>query len=439
MSSIQGMRGLSGKARKSYIAHEAFHTDLYAYKTEVVNFQTIGTLSAVVGATSSTCPRGRFLYETGRKLYPNANPGITSYMVSVFDPISMLTGFIDPNSKVFSPMNTDRPVGIQTVRNFSINPTNQESDQGPGVFTLSKSYFGSTVDISGAVLMADDVEIKGNLTVRGNVTQIDLNDMLSEQLSVTNNGAGPAVVVNQLGASDVMNIQQNGSSSLIVKDGGNVGIGLTNPAYKLHVNGSINGYPIYQNGFLLVPTGSIISYIATAAPGGWLLCDGSAISRSTYSALFALIGTTYGAGDTISTFNLPDMRGRVPVGYGTGAGLTPRGLGSTGGAETHVLSVTELPQHTHSGSTSEDGSHTHTHNANNDYPGACLAYRDGFNTRTAADNGQQNELNLDASAALVINSNGSHTHTFTTNGGTGGGAAHNNMQPFVVVNYIIKV
>jgi microcystin-dependent protein len=168
------------------------------------------------------------------------------------------------------------------------------------------------------------------------------------------------------------------------------------------------------------------------------VCDGSTISRTTYPTLFAVIGTTYGSGDGVNTFHLPDLRGRVPVGTGTGSGLTNRLLGAIGGAETHTLLTSEMPAHTHSGTTDTSGAHSHTHNANNQFPGACLAFRDGNNTRVNADSGQQEELNLDASRALSIDSAGSHTHTFTT-GSTGSGSAHNYMQPFIVVNYIIKI
>ena len=74
------------------------------------NFVTIGTLTAVSGATAANCPKGRVLRENGRKLYPSANPGVTTYLVGVFDDKTFLNGFIDPNSAVFAPFNTDKPV-----------------------------------------------------------------------------------------------------------------------------------------------------------------------------------------------------------------------------------------------------------------------------------------------------------------------------------------
>lgn len=85
----------------------------------------------------------------------------------------------------------------------------------------------------------------------------------------------------------------------------------------------------------------------TTAPDGWLAADGSAVSRTTYADLFAAIGTTHGAGNGSTTFNLPDGRGRAPVGAGTGTGLTARTVGQTFGVEDHALTVAQMPAHAH--------------------------------------------------------------------------------------------
>ncbi len=100
----------------------------------------------------------------------------------------------------------------------------------------------------------------------------------------------------------------------------------------------------------LFPAGTLLwSATASGRMGGWLICDGTAISRIVYADLFAVINTTYGVGDGVNTFNLPDARGRSLIGNGTGSGLSARTLGAIGGEETHLLTGTEsgLPAHSH--------------------------------------------------------------------------------------------
>jgi microcystin-dependent protein len=126
---------------------------------------------------------------------------------------------------------------------------------------------------------------------------------------------------------------------------------------------SAGGYP-------LVPVGSLIAYAAATSPEGWLLCDGTAINRTTYANLFALIGTTYGSGNGTTTFNVPDMRSRMPIGAGAGTGLTSRTLAATGGTESVVVASGNLPTHTHSiahdhaSATSGAQSVDHSHSVN---------------------------------------------------------------------------
>src|SRR6185436_2450639 len=86
-------------------------------------------------------------------------------------------------------------------------------------------------------------------------------------------------------------------------------------------------------------------------PAGWLLCDGRAVSRTAYPALFGALSTVWGVGDGSTTFNLPDLRGRAPIGAGTGTGLSARALGASVGAETHTLTTAQMPAHNHGGVT----------------------------------------------------------------------------------------
>ncbi len=180
-----------------------------------------------------------------------------------------------------------------------------------------------------------------------------------------------------------------------------------------------------------LPVGVILPYGGPVAPNGWFLCDGSAISRTGNSALFDVIGTTFGAGDTLTTFNLPDMGGRVPAGKEAtatrltsgGGGVDGAALGATGGAETHTLTAAQMPVHNHPVNITDPGhSHTVEYNWN-----AISSGPDG-NRVTAIDPG--NPLSGSTVSAT--------TGITATSENTGGGAAHNNVQPTVVLNYIIK-
>lgn len=179
------------------------------------------------------------------------------------------------------------------------------------------------------------------------------------------------------------------------------------------------GYATAEIKSVIVPAGSVTMFAGATAPTGYLLCDGTAVSRTLYADLFTAIGTTYGVGDGSTTFNLPDLRGRSPLAAGAGAGLTPRALAATGGAETVTLDATMMP------------SHTHTHNANGGTgsladPATGLAYSNSQNTAGAGLDVTNGEPNLYTTPiALTINS-------------TGGGQPHANMQPFLALNFIIK-
>jgi microcystin-dependent protein len=105
--------------------------------------------------------------------------------------------------------------------------------------------------------------------------------------------------------------------------------------------------------FTVTPTGTITMYGAASAPAGWLLCDGSPVSRTTYASLFALIGIAYGAGDGSTTFNVPDLRGRVPAGFAASGGHAD--VSSLGNADTTTL-ANRRPKHTH---TLTDPGHSH--------------------------------------------------------------------------------
>lgn len=189
----------------------------------------------------------------------------------------------------------------------------------------------------------------------------------------------------------------------------------------------------------MAPTGVVLPFAGSSAPTGWLLCFGQAVSRTTFAALFAVLGTTYGAGNGTTTFNLPDLRGRVAAGEddmgGTaanrlttaGSGVNGSALGAAGGAETHTLSSAQIPSHTHTASTDTAAAHTHS----------------GIVTGTGSVNNITNTAGGSAIAGAVnaagnTAAGGAHSHVVTVNANTGGDGAHNNTQPTIILSYIIK-
>lgn len=229
----------------------------------------------------------------------------------------------------------------------------------------------------------------------------------------------------------------NIAGDLIV--GGNLTVSGDLYATSFHATGNF-----YLDNYILVPAGTIIMSAAVNEPAGWLQCDGRLLAKIDYPDLWFAIMNTYTDISSGTHFKIPDLQGRCAVGSGNGTGLTSRSLGTSGGEETHQLTTSEMPGHTHSGATDTNGSHTHSIND----PGHThtqTTTNDDFNNSgenppgfTADSAGTRTWSNINSSTTgITINSSGSHTHTFTT-GSTGSGQAHNVMQPFMVVRYLIK-
>lgn len=171
---------------------------------------------------------------------------------------------------------------------------------------------------------------------------------------------------------------------------------------------------------------------------GWLLCDGRAVNRGEYPALFSIIGTTFGSGDGVNTFNLPNAGGRVLGNVGGG-----HNLGEASGSDSTTLTADNLPAHTHSGTTSSNGSHSHVVSD----PGHAhtqTTINDDFNNSGGAtpsfaadSSGTRTWNNISTNfTGISIQANGDHTHSFTTNGGAGlNGSAFNNIQPTLFIGY----
>ena len=174
---------------------------------------------------------------------------------------------------------------------------------------------------------------------------------------------------------------------------------------SLYLDSLVQFYSNNTNNYSL-PIGVIHIYAGSNTPTGWMICDGSEVSRTQYSDLFSKIGEIYGSGDGISTFNIPDLRGRIPVGKddmgGTSSFRVSNGdvLGNSGGSENHTLTIDEMPSHSHSMTTISGGGHTDA-----------------------------------GSGAYTDYSTFSEQQTSTV----GGDQPHNIMQPYLITNYIIKV
>lgn len=219
------------------------------------------------------------------------------------------------------------------------------------------------------------------------------------------------------------------------------------------------------------PTGSGMVWFTNTPPTGYLLCDGASLLRSEYAALFAVIGTQYGAADA-DHFNVPNMKGRVPVGLDA-AQTEFDALGETGGAKTHQLTTPEIPAHTHvqDAHTHVQDAHTHVQNAHTHVQdshnhtqdahqhvltsqtattGGATSYEHGALDTSSAEAEATEVTNLTTAtnqAATAVNQNATAVNQNATavnqnatavNQNTGGGGAHNNLQPYLTLNFIIK-
>jgi microcystin-dependent protein len=202
-----------------------------------------------------------------------------------------------------------------------------------------------------------------------------------------------------------------------------------------------------------VPVGTILETLRDTAPTGYELCQGQTLTnaQTALPLLWAALPATFKSGSNII---LPDLSGRVTIAAGTGSGLTARVLGATGGAETHTLTVAQIPSHTHLQNAHNHGI-AHTHGASTDNPGDHQHLNDHYPLEAPADATFQAGTNRRGRVSDPRNtgSAGGHTHGvsvdaflgFTqemppaTNQNTGGGESHNNVQPFLVVNKMIRV
>lgn len=217
-------------------------------------------------------------------------------------------------------------------------------------------------------------------------------------------------------------------ATTIIPEGNDVFLGSAQP---VPANDKSQKFATTDFVHLLIPTGTILAFGAETLPSEysnyWLLCDGRAVSRTTYSRLFAVIGTSFGSGNGSTTFNLPDLRGRVPAGLddigGTaanrlttaGSGINGLLIGAAGGTQNVTLNQNQIPSHRHlMVNMVDDGSDPIQ---DNEYV--------SYQKTTGEDSDYQ-----------IVGNNSQPTRGLTS--AVGGGQAHNNVQPTLIVNYIIK-
>jgi len=300
-----------------------------------------------------------------------------------------VTGTVGTNSLVDGSV-TNAKLASDAVTSDKISTTdtnfNVQSDGNVGIGTTSPT---------------DKLYIKGGFNDSG--ATIENTTANPARLTLINSEGSGYVDCN----NNLLRLSNNTSSDLVIDSSGNVGIGTETPAHALDVTGDLNitgDYKVNGTNLQTVPTGTVSAFAGSAAPTGYALCDGSEVNRTTQAALFAVIGTTYGVGDDSTTFNLPDLRGRVVAGLDSDnnvldetTSIDGTALGEVGGDDVHTLTVAQMP------------SHNHTYNNSND-PSVQGAGGTGL-------------AGGDQSA---------------TTGSKGGDQAHNNVQPTIILNYIIK-
>tara|TARA_R100000700_G_scaffold8662_1_gene12643 strand:- start:8354 stop:9562 length:1209 start_codon:yes stop_codon:yes gene_type:complete len=309
--------------------------------------------------------------------------------------------YVVRNSVSYASAGADVILKVAGNTGVTIRPTENQFviTNGTSVFNVAPTEF-SSLTVTGAATFESTVTVEGNGTFKG---QVSTNSDMAVGGNFAVSGGSTFSGTVTIAGANVQAANAKVCASAFHGDGSNL------------------------TGIVAMPTGAVVPFGGSSAPTGFLLCAGQAVSRSTYSALFGVISTTYGAGDESSTFNIPDLRGRVVAGQddmggssadrltGLTGGVDGDTLAATGGAETHVLTTAQLATHTHGA--------TKFYNSD---PGLT-------NTRFSL---VTEQTDREDSFPGYQTTTGDTNNIIST---TGSGSAHNNVQPTIILNYIIKI
>ena len=362
----------------------------------------------VAGVVGGTIPDGSI---TNTKL---ADGAVTSAKIST----------TDTNFNVQSNGN----VGIGTASPESSLHIYAETDHLEDTTLLTIENYSDDLVTNGSFISFKFTDLNANEDPQVQIGAIvgkndEANSLLSEGAGAfvvkTNNPSGDGTTE----PGDATQLQERFRVDYV----GNVGIGITNPAHALDVTGDVNitgNYKVNGANLQTVPTGTVSAFAGSAAPTGYALCDGSEYSESTEAALFAIIGNTYNTGgETANHFRVPDLRGRVVAGMGESLlGATPDTLGEDNGlianTKEHTLLEAQLPSHSHLTLNSTSGAA-------------------GINVTATNSASVATSFGGDSSYSMRAPS-GNPTANIGLSSESGSGQAHNNVQPTIILNYIIK-
>ena len=309
---------------------------------------------------------------------------------------------------------------------------------------LTKQTVGGNTNTWGTVLNANFEAIDDKLgtvttiNTTGGTTTLSSSEEIAQVIKVTGTLVSNATLqFSGRGGFWIIDNQTTGDFTLTAKLSGQTGTTIATGNKKTVYSDATDIKEAISSPPSEIPVGTIVNYGGTTAPDDWLLCYGQAISRTTYADLFAVIGTTYGTGDGITTFNAPDMRGRVVVNQDDMGGssanrvtdaeadsLNGDTLGDTGGVETQTLSEAEMPAHTHTGPshTHTGPAHTHTFSdpssttsTNGDH---SHSENNAFNAGQAIEPGGNQANGGEEDDGQDTDSAGDHTHTVAVSGTT---------------------